>query len=242
MKKSARSSKRLPLETYLARSGGELPGKSGELAQRIGRRMECGESLSTAMDAECGSLPAAYRAAIIAGIESGDLSGALESLVDTASRLDQLRRVTGLALLYPLMVVIVACLLFGIVLAVVIPQFDWLSNTYFGPLTELAHSTWAAKSIAFVLPMVLVVAFLIWWRRSGRVASALAWLPGIRRVDRWSQAATFAEMLRLLVERGLPLDRALQISGDAVADPTMRAAAWQLAARARQGEITTPTA
>jgi general secretion pathway protein F len=232
---------RLPLETYLACMGGDLPGKSGELATRIGRRMEGGESLAAAIDAECRALPSAYRAAIIAGIESGDLGAAIESLVDAASRLDQLRRVTGLALLYPLMVIVVACLLFGLVLAVVIPQFDWLTTTYFGPLTALAHSTWAAKSIAFALPAVVVVFFMIWWWRSSRVASALASLPGIHRVDRLSQAATFAEMLRLLVERGLPLDRALLISADAVTDSKMRSAATQLAARARHGEIIVPS-
>ena len=124
---------RLPLESHLARIGGDLPGKSGELAARIGRRMDAGESLASAIDVECASLPAAYRAAIVAGIESGELGGALESLVDTASRLDQMRRVTGLAMLYPLMVVVIACLLFGLVLAAVIPQFDWLRRIAFWP-------------------------------------------------------------------------------------------------------------
>jgi general secretion pathway protein F len=229
---------RLPLETYLARTGGNLPGKSGEVATRIGRRMEAGESLAAAMDAECASLPAAYRAAIIAGFESGELGGAIESLVDTASRLDQLRRVTGLALLYPLMVIVIACLLFGFVLGVVIPHFDWVLNNRLGTLMRLSQSPWAAKSIAFVLPSVAVLAFVGWWWRSGRIGSALAWLPRIRRIDRWSQAAMFAEMLCLLIERGLPLDRALLISADAVADRGMKSAAEQLAARVKQGEIT----
>lgn len=233
---------RLPLETHLARIGADLPGKSGELAARIGRRMEAGESLAAAMDAECAALPAAYRAAIVAGIESGQLGGALESLVDTATRLDQLRRVTGLALLYPLMVVVVACLLFGLVLTAVIPQFDWLNNAHFGPLAELARSSWAAKAIAFVVPSMVVLLVATWWWRSGRVGGVLGWLPGIRRVNRWSQAATFAELLRLLVERRLPLDRALTLAGDAVDNRRMRSAARQLAARVQNGEITGPPA
>jgi len=231
---------RLPLESHLARIGGEMPGKSGELAARIGRRMEAGESFAAAMDAECASLPAAYRAAIVAGIESGDLGGALESLVDTATRLDQLRRVTGLAALYPLMVVCIACLLFGLVLSAVIPQFDWLNNSHFGPLTELARSPWAVKTIAFAVPCALMLGVVMWWWRSGYVGGALAWLPGVRRVNHWSQAATLAELLRLLVERGLPLDRALVLAGDAVEDRRMRSAAHRLAASVRSGEITGP--
>lgn len=228
---------RLPLESHLARIGGELPGKSGELAERIGRRMEAGESLAAAMEAECASLPAAYRAAILAGIESGELGGALESLVDTATRIDQLRRVTGLAMLYPLMVVVIACLLFGLVLTAVIPQFDWLYQAHFGTLTELAQSPWAVKTIAFVVPSVVVLLAATWWWRSRSVGGALAWLPGINRVNRWSQAATLAELLRLLVERGLPLDRALTLAGDAVEDREMQSAARQLAASVQNGEI-----
>jgi type II secretory pathway component PulF len=57
-------------------------------------------------------------------------------------------------------------------------------------------------------------------------------------VNRWGQAATLADLLRLLVERGLPLDRALTLAGDAVDDRRMRSAAHQLAARVQSGEIT----
>jgi type II secretory pathway component PulF len=45
-----------------------------------------------------------------------------------------------------------------------------------------------------------------------------------------------AELLRLLVERGLPLDQALTLAGDAVDDRKLRSAAHQLAARVRSGE------
>ena len=41
---------RLPLETQLTQLGKQLPGKAGSLAQRIGQRMERGESLAAAME------------------------------------------------------------------------------------------------------------------------------------------------------------------------------------------------
>src|SRR6476620_3249846 len=78
---------RLPLESHLARLGKELPKKSGDLSRRIGQRMEQGASFVSAMEAECASLPAAYRATVAAGVESGQLGPALESLVDSASRM-----------------------------------------------------------------------------------------------------------------------------------------------------------
>jgi len=85
--------------------------KTGELAERIGRRLNAGESLADAVEVECATMPAAYRATVVAGSQGGQLASAIESVVDSASRVEQLRRITGVALLYPMMVSIVAVVL-----------------------------------------------------------------------------------------------------------------------------------
>src|SRR6476660_7510975 len=93
---------RVPLESHLAQIAAELPGQSGELAERIARRLNAGENLADAVDAECATMPAAYRATIVAGSRSGQLAGAIESVVDSASLIEELRRITGVALIYPM--------------------------------------------------------------------------------------------------------------------------------------------
>jgi type II secretory pathway component PulF len=233
---------RLPLETHLAQLGKELPGKAGPLAERIGLRMERGENLVTAMDAECASLPAAYRAAIAAGVQSGQLAVAVESLVESAARVDQMRRVTGVAILYPLIIMIVACLLFALVISQVIPTFQWLNKDYFFAISWLSKSPLAVPMLAIVVPCLLLVGSAIWWWRSGRLsrgqASAfgpLAWLPGARRVHEWSQAASFAELLALLVERGLSLNDSLRLAAGATQDAGLQAAADRLANEIQRG-------
>jgi type II secretory pathway component PulF len=233
---------RIPLESSLARIGVDLPGKSGELAQRIGRRLEAGETLVTAMDAECASLPPTYRAAILAGVESGQLGSALESLVETASRMDQLRRVTGIAILYPLIIFVAACVLFTLIITVVVPGFEWLDQYSIRPIALLARSSLTAPMLAIVVPSLVVLAVAIWWWRSGRVGGyrarrigVFASLTGGRGVRRWSEAAGFAEMLRLLVERGLPLDRSLRLAGESTADSRIRRAALGLADDVQSG-------
>ena len=238
---------RLPLESHLSRLGRELPGKAGALAEQIGRRMESGESLAEAMDAECQSLPPAYRAAVLAGMQSGELGAALESLVDSATRLDQMRRVTGIAILYPLIIVVVACVLLAVIISQVIPSFEWLNQPHFGVFRQLAKWPLLVPILAAIVPCAALLAAVLWWWRSGRVSGgrsarfrSLAWLPGTRRVHRWSQAATFVELLRLLVERNLPLDRALRLAGDAVDDPRLRASAEQLAEQISQGGAAKP--
>src|SRR4029078_461701 len=118
----------------------ELPGKSGELAQRIGHRLKSGESLADAVEIECATMPAAYRATVVAGSQGGQLAGAIESVVDSASRIEQLRRITGVALLYPMMVSILAVALMTVIIMRVIPTFGLISESKVGPLVWLL--TW----------------------------------------------------------------------------------------------------
>jgi general secretion pathway protein F len=195
------------------------------------------------MDSQCASLPPPYRAAILAGAESGQLGEALESIVDTASRLDQMRRVTGLALIYPLVLAVVACWLLSFLIVKVVPSFDWVGQLQFGPIPWLARWAWTLPLLIFVAPLVLTLAaFLFWWRSGdlraagGTHARSLAWFPGARRAIRFSQAATFAELLHLLIERGLPLDRSLELAAGASDDRKLQWAAGQLANQLRTGD------
>jgi general secretion pathway protein F len=237
---------RLPLESNLRRFGAELPGKAGELAERVGRRLEAGDTLAAAMERECASLPAAYRATILAGVQSGQLAGALESLVDTATRLDQLRRIGGLALVYPLIIMGVTCQLLAFVISRVVPSFGWLNESRFGPLSRLPDWPYIAPMLAVVIPCMIFVAAMVWWHRSSRIGGSGAmrlpfgWLPGIGNVRRWSQAATFSDLLALLVERGLPLDESLRLAAEASGNRRFRNRAQKMADEIRQGRALRP--
>jgi type II secretory pathway component PulF len=63
----------------------------------------------------------------------------------------------------------------------------------------------------------------------------LGGLASVGRVHRWIQAAIFAELLRLLVQRNLPFDRALRLAADASDDARLREAASRIALRAIHG-------
>jgi type II secretory pathway component PulF len=158
-----------------------------------------------------------------------------------------MRRVTGVALLYPLVIVIVACLMLAVVFSQVIPRFEWLDQPHFGVFSQLSHWDAIVPILGLIVPCVVTLAAVIWWWRSGRVHggrgarfAALAWLPGSRQVQRWSQAATFVELLRLLVERGLPLDQSLRLAGEAIEDQRLCVAAARLADQIGRGEVLWP--
>jgi hypothetical protein len=174
---------------------------------------------------------------------------ALQSLVDLVGRIDHLRHVTGLAVLYPLFVFVLVCVLLAAVIQLVVPSFDWLTRPHFGPLAALADWPWTVPILAIVLPVCAVVVVGAWWFRSGHISgarsvplSAGGWLPWTRRVRYWTQATLLADMLRLLVERGLPLDQSLLLAADASGCESFRTAARIAAQRLGRGDVAVPPA
>jgi type II secretory pathway component PulF len=61
-------------------------------------------------------------------------------------------------------------------------------------------------------------------------------LAGSGRIYRWGEAARFADLLLLLVERGVPLDQSLQLAGEAAGDRRLRAAALRMAKDVHAGQ------
>jgi type II secretory pathway component PulF len=147
-------------------------------------------------------------------------------------------------MLYPLILVIVACVLFTLVVKIVAPGFAFLNNSAFRPFEWLTQSQYTVPVLAVILPILVILAACIWRWRSGRLRSAsfpgmgwLSFLTGARTVFRWGEAARFAELLRLLVDRGLPLEKSLQLAGEATGDRRLRTAALQFAERVQSGDM-----
>jgi general secretion pathway protein F len=236
---------RVPLESHLAQIGAELPGKAGELAQGISRRLEAGESLLDAIEAECAGMPAAYRATILAGLASGEPASAIESVVDSATRLADMRRITGMAMIYPMIIIVVAVALTCVMCMILIPSINMLSESHSPTISWFMSWRLVLMRVVLVGGAVLLLGFVVWWWRTGRfrdTARALGWLallPGSRGIFRWTQAATFADLLLLMTERGVPLDKAIRLSGDAIEDLELRSSAHQVAEHiARGGSVT----
>src|SRR4029078_6076108 len=141
-------------------------------------------------------MPSAYRATIVAGSRSGQLAGAIESVVDSASRIEELRRITGVALIYPMMVCLVAIALMTVVVTPVLPGFGLISESHAGPIAWLMTWRFTLLRAAEYIVAALFIAIAVWWWFSGRKGmpvsaqlGLMGWLPGGRKVFRWNQAA-----------------------------------------------------
>ncbi len=233
---------RIPLEPELRRLAPQLPKRAGALANRLAERMESGSDLATAMEAERDQLPEVYRAVMIAGLESGDPTAALEDVAESAGRLAGLRQTTGLALVMPVAVVIVASVLLSVLLQTTFKNIAWIAPDTLGPYQAAAQDPWLRWVLAVLVPLLAIVVPCVWWWRSraavGWAASrwgVLGWIPGGRRLHRLTSSATFAEVLRMMVASGAPLDRSLTTAAQSCANRRFRRAGLALAEHSRGG-------
>ncbi|MCH5374973.1 MAG: type II secretion system F family protein, partial [Planctomycetes bacterium] len=209
----------VPLEIGLSGLARDLPGRLGELADRLRRRLESGQSLEQVLEKDRESFPPVWRAVVLAGLRSGRLTAALERLSITARRLAERRRLFGLALVYPIVVLVLASVLFVMTAIYVLPMIDWVYQDLTGRSDPLLQVL-TGLGVWWVVPLVLlaVLILVIGWRRAGR--TDLKRVPG--RTSRSSRhdgrIATMAEVLALLVRQQVPLDESVVLAAEASGD------------------------
>ena len=238
----------VPLERGLALVGEEMPKASGQLAQWLAEQLERGQTLQEVLAAHPERFPPVYRAVVEAGLRSGRLAAALESVACSVRRLAQTRNLILASLLYPVLVLLVAWGLFvfytvklaGGFLRMA-EDFDLPGQAFFALLDRWGQSaaTWGP-----VLPGLVIVLLGLWWWASRRASLAdpgaarllLGWLPGMQRMLRNHQVATFAELLALQVEHGVPMGEAVMLAGQATGGSRLVQACRQVAAGLERGE------
>ena len=242
----------VPLDRGLKALSADMPGRLGSLAAEIGSRLEQGESLSHILAESQHPFPPAYRAVVEAGLRAGRLPAALEDVTRTARRISHLRMSLGTALLYPLVVLLLAWQLFMFTTGRVLPVMVRLLAEF-----EPAVEAWYASAVRFAsfapwlawgVPAALLLLAAWTWFRSGQVASGvelhpwLAWgaIGSLRRMQRAGRMAALAEMLSTLIANDVPLDDAVALAAASVGSPQLAKAGRELADRIRRGQIGGP--
>jgi general secretion pathway protein F len=236
----------VPLELGLRGLSASVPRRLGRLTDRLAERVRQGESFTEALEFERGTLPPLYRAVVRAGLRSGRLPAALETLSAYARSLIDLRRRIVVALIYPAIVLTAACVLFGVVLHRVAAE---LAETH--AMFDLPRRGWvtvleaAGRYVAawgWIVPAAIVAVVLWSLVSSGLVGREvrlggplLAALPGMKRLNRSFRTSTFADVLAMLIEHGLPLDESLGIAAEASGDRRLTAEMATLAESIRNG-------
>jgi general secretion pathway protein F len=238
----------VPLGKGLLELGSDVPGRVGQIAAEVGRRLEQGETLEQVVAKSPDLFPPVYRAVIEAGVKVGRLPAALERISETARRSAHLRQGIGMALFYPAAVLALA---YGLTLYWLWNVAPVLASIFddFGPRTKPVWDVVLAmrQSMWWWAPLPPLL-FIIWgwwfWWRTGQASAgielhpllALGTVRKLVAMRRAGRLAALADTLAMLVEYGVPLQDGIVLAAQATGDRRLVTAGSELAERWSRGE------
>lgn len=189
--------------------------------------------------------PEIFRATVAAGEQSGHLDAVLERLADYAENRQQIQQRLQLALIYPVILTVMALGIVSLLLVYVVPKVITVFQDMGGELPFITRALIATSDFVREHGILLLVAFLLLsvgtrWLL-GKPGPRRRWheiqlrLPLAGRVVQGMNTARFARTLSILGGAGVPVLEALRIAGEVVTNLPMREAVAEAAARIREG-------
>lgn len=213
-----------------------------ELAEEV----EAGTSLSRALS----KYPKIFSPFFVAMVRAGEASGKLsESLAYLSEHLEREYHLTSRlrgAMIYPSLVFLVAIAVLSLMMFYIIPQLTTVLIASGGELPAITKlvislSTFLRKSGLFlILGFLILTIFLFRYYRTPEgkkfFDKLFLRLPLVSELVKMISLSRFAENLSTLISGGLPLARALEISGDIVGNTVYKEAIFQTRDGVRKGE------
>lgn len=239
----------VPLPQGLRDLSGDLSGRLAQSSRVIAERLERGESLTAVLGDPQLGLPKVYQAVVEAGARSGNLAAALEGTVESLQRSAAVRRMTRIAIIYPLMVATLAffglLLFFLHTLPTLLAIYD---DSRIEPIlvieTLRVIERWNVVWMPAV-PVILLVLVAAWWYRGQRANSLDQFKPSTnlttrnlsaRTMRQAGEVATFADLMRLLIAHEMTTPEALSLAARCCVDARFVADADTLAEQIRMGQ------
>ena len=212
----------------------------------VHEKVRGGVALSDAFGEHGDLFPRVYTASLLAGERCGNLDAVLRRYVLYEKIIDNVRRKTISALIYPAILVALAIALVGIIVLRVIPAFTEFYASFGAslPLSTriiLAIANVAQGQFPFLVALVALLAavFTGWIRRPGQRARfdrALLALPFIGGAVRKFITAQMARTLATLLGGGIPLVNALEVTARSVGNQHIAGELDLVTQRVREGQ------
>ena len=223
----------LPLEQGLRLIAQDM--RSGRLSatvNAIAAELEQGKPIGEAFAAHQSRFPSLYAELLEAGVRTNNLPGMLLNLARHIELVRRLRQMVWKAVAYPLCVLAGLLLVLAFLGLVVLPQFEAMFKSFKVPLPDITRLLLAlGRTTPYWLAalLVLIAAVPIVWailRARGLDRAAhdrlLLPLPLIGSVLKRNLIAAWCNALRLGVDAGLDLPRAIRLAGDATGSPMLK--------------------
>lgn len=217
-----------------------------EVLGGVKSEINAGLSLAGALGSYDKSFPDFYRALVHGGEESGALPTVLQHLADYLDARQAMKQKTGLALLYPILVSLVAVSIVTGLLVFVVPQIVQVFQQSRQSLPVLTRALiWLSDFLRAAWPYIAVAligtvaALRLALRRDAPRRSwdaALLRMPWLGSLIRGVNTSRFASTLAILVGGGVPLLSALNSGARVMTNTVMREAIEGAIERVREGE------
>lgn len=196
------------------------------LVMGIRSRVLEGHSLASSLAQYPSSFNHMYRSTVAAGEQSGHLDAVLENLADYQERQFESRRDVEMAMLYPVVLTLLAFGIVGALMVYVVPEMVGVIENMGQelPLSTrvlIGISDWT-RQYWWLLLLVIAAGVVAGRWLLAQPAVRLAWdrrvlsLPLLGRITRSSNAARYASTLSILTSSGVPLVEAMNIAGEVV--------------------------
>lgn len=199
-----------------------------ELLKSVAADVAAGYSLASGFEIRNKTLPATFVETIRAGEESGSLEVSFSRLSEYFSKKSKIRAKTITSLTYPAFVVVVAVIVITVIMVYAVPTFTQTFETMG------IHLPWATRFLiamsdffsSYILIILAFVALSVLGLRvfyhtdTGRVRLSRLHLnlPVLGRIAAMTAASQFANTLSIMLASGLPVIRALNVTGRAMSN------------------------
>lgn len=212
----------------------------------VHEKVRGGTALSDAFAAHGDLFPNVYTASLMAGERSGNLDAVLRRFVSYSKTVDTVRSKTISAMIYPIILVLLAVVLVSIIVIKVVPTFAEFYSSFDAelPLSTrviVGVSDFVRAQLWLILIAVAgtVVTFLAWLRQPGRGAEfdrLLLKLPVIGASFHKFSTSQMARTLATLLGGGIPLVNSLEIAARSTGNRHMGRELDIVAVKVREGQ------
>jgi type IV pilus assembly protein PilC len=223
------------------------PGPFKDVLAELVEDVSAGTPLSEAMEKHDRCFDRLYSAMVRAGEKGGVIDKILERLAVFRERAAEIRSKIVGAMIYPLVIVLVATIVVSLVIVWVIPKFRQIFDSFNtelpGPTQLLLNvSGFAVKYwyLVFGIPALLIFLHLILMRRGGayryRMHKLLLKIPMLGALLLQGLVAAFARTFGTLIQAGVPHLDALVIVRDTTGNDVLVEAVEDIRRTVREGE------